>query len=386
MDKIWTKDFILVSTTNFITVFVYYTLMIILAVYAMDELGASPAEAGMAVGLLILSTLGARIFSGRFIEDIGRTRFMRFGALIFVGGTALYPLADSIEMLYLVRILHGIGFGCVLTALGTLAAVLVPRKRQGEGLGYFLLSITLASAVGPLVAIIMQEHMTIADIFVLDGILAVIGCILTRFVTDQPPLPPEKRTARASGWHAFFEPSAIPIGIVSFLMFLGYAGIAAFFSPYMIETGLTEAGAFFFLVYSATILVTRPFTGRWSDSRGLSFVLYPSFVLFAVSLAWLGIVTNGWEVLGSAIFMGLGFGAFVAAAQTRAIRGLPNDRIGVATTTFMAISELGTGFGPFLFGLILPAIGYGGIYQISAVICLLAGGVYWGLYRNRREA
>ncbi|MBQ5832931.1 MAG: MFS transporter, partial [Selenomonadales bacterium] len=96
MDKIWTKDFILVSTANFIATFVYYTLMIILAVYAMDEMGASPAEAGLAVGILILSTMVARIFSGRYIEDIGRTRFMRIGAIIFVGGTVLYPFAETI--------------------------------------------------------------------------------------------------------------------------------------------------------------------------------------------------------------------------------------------------------------------------------------------------
>ncbi|MBP3400789.1 MAG: MFS transporter [Selenomonadales bacterium] len=383
MDKIWTKDFILVSTANFIVTFVYYTLMIILAVYAMDEMGASPAEAGLAVGVLILSTMIARIFSGRYIEDIGRTKFMRIGAVVFAGGTVLYPFADTITQLIIVRTLHGIGFGCILTALGTLAAVLVPRKRQGEGLGYFLLSITLASAIGPLVAILMQENMTITDIFLLDGILAVVGYILTRFVTEQPPLPKQQRSVRASGWHAFFEPSAIPIGIVSFLMFLGYAGIATFFSPYMIELDLTQAGAFFFLAYSITILITRPFTGRLSDSKGLSFVLYPSCVFFAVSLAWLSIVTHGWEVLGSAVAMGLGFGAFVAAAQARAIRGLPNDRIGVATTTFMAISELGTGFGPFLFGLILPMIGYSGVYQLSAVICLVAGGVYYLFYSKK---
>ena len=383
MDKIWTKDFILVSTANFIVTFVYYTLMIILAVYAMDEMGASPAEAGLAVGVLILSTMIARIFSGRYIEDIGRTKFMRIGAVVFAGGTVFYPLADTITQLIIVRTLHGIGFGCILTALGTLAAVLVPRKRQGEGLGYFLLSITLASAIGPLVAILMQENMTITDIFLLDGILAVVGYILTRFVTEQPPLPKQQRSVRASGWHAFFEPSAIPIGIVSFLMFLGYAGIATFFSPYMIELDLTQAGAFFFLAYSITILITRPFTGRLSDSKGLSFVLYPSCVFFAVSLAWLSIVTHGWEVLGSAVAMGLGFGAFVAAAQARAIRGLPNDRIGVATTTFMAISELGTGFGPFLFGLILPMIGYSGVYQLSAVICLVAGGVYYLFYSKK---
>ncbi len=383
MDKIWTKDFILISTANFITTFIFYTVMIILAVYAMDEMGATPAEAGLAVGVLVIAAMFARIFSGRYIEDIGRTRFMRIGAVIFAGGTMLYPLADTITQLIIVRTLHGVGIGCILTALGTLAAVLVPRKRQGEGLGYFLLSITLASAIGPLVSIIMQEHMSINDIFLLNSILAVIGCILTRFVTEQPPLSKQQRSVRAGGWRAFFEPSAIPIGIVSFLMFLGYAGIAAFFSPYMIEIDLTQAGAFFFLAYSVTILITRPFTGRMSDSKGLSFVLYPSFVFFAVSLAWLSIVTHGWEVLGSAVAMGLGFGAFVAAAQTRAIRGLPNDRIGVATTTFMAISELGTGFGPFLFGMILPMIGYSGVYQLSAVICLVAGGVYWGMCARR---
>ena len=175
MDKIWTKDFILVSTANFITTFIFYTVMIILSVYAMDEMSATPAEAGLAVGVLVIAAMFARIFSGRYIEDIGRTRFMRIGAVVFAGGTVLYPLADTIAQLIIVRILHGVGIGCILTALGTLAAVLVPRKRQGEGLGYFLLSITLASAVGPLVSIIMQEHMSINAIFLLNSILAVVG-------------------------------------------------------------------------------------------------------------------------------------------------------------------------------------------------------------------
>lgn len=386
MDKIWTRDFILVSGANFFIAFIYYMVLMVLAVYAMHDLGASPAEAGISVGIFLVAALTARIISGRLIEDVGRTRLMCIGAGIFLVGTVLYPFADSVEWLCLVRAIHGAGFGTACTALGTIAAILVPRNRQGEGLGYFLLSLTLASAIGPLVGMMLYNTYGMSPIFYIGIIIAVISYLLARAVKTQPPIPASERKVKAHGWQAFIEPSAVPIAVVAFFLFVAYASIVTFFSAYMIELDHTEVGAVFFLVYSVSILVTRPFTGRWSDAHGLSSVLYPSFALFAVALFLLSIASEAYHILAAAVCMGVGFGAFIAAGQTRAISNLHEERIGVATTTYLGIAELGTGFGPAFFGLIVPMIGYSGIYTLSTGICLFAGVLYYFFYTWRKSA
>lgn len=385
MDKIWTRDFVLVSMANFFVAFIFYMILMVLAVYVMHDLGASPAEAGLAVGIFLVAALTARLISGRLIEDVGRTRLMCIGVIIFLVGTVLYPLANSIEWLYLVRAIHGAGFGTACTALGTIATILVPRDRQGEGLGYFLLSLTLASAVGPLVGMTLYNTYGMSPVFYVAIVIAVISYLLARAVKTQPPIPLHERKVKAHGWQAFIEPSAVPIAIVAFFLFVAYASIVTFFSAYMIEIDHTEVGAIFFLVYSVSIIITRPFTGKWGDKHGLSSVLYPSFVIFAVALFLLSIASQAYHIIAAAICMGVGFGAFIAAGQTRAISELHEERIGVATTTYLAIAELGTGFGPFFFGVIVPIIGYSGIYTLSTGICLFAGVLYYFFYTWRKS-
>ena len=55
-----------------------------------------------------------------------------------------------IVLLYLLlnRLLHGFAFGIAGTATGTIIAQVIPMSRKGEGIGYFALSMTLATAIG----------------------------------------------------------------------------------------------------------------------------------------------------------------------------------------------------------------------------------------------
>jgi hypothetical protein len=63
--QLWTKDFLIDSMANFLICLVYYLLMVIIAVYAMDNLQASPSEAGLATGIFIVAAL----FHVSFPED-----------------------------------------------------------------------------------------------------------------------------------------------------------------------------------------------------------------------------------------------------------------------------------------------------------------------------
>jgi len=71
---LWTKDYLIDTIENFIIYLVFYLLTVIIVDYAMDNLQASPSEAGFAAGIFIVAGLFGRIFAGRSIAQVGLKR------------------------------------------------------------------------------------------------------------------------------------------------------------------------------------------------------------------------------------------------------------------------------------------------------------------------
>ena len=88
--KLWTKDFIIVSTINFFLTIVFYLLIVIMGVYAVNEFNASISQAGLVTGIFIIGTLIGRLFIGRSIESIGRKKTLFIGIILFTLATLLY--------------------------------------------------------------------------------------------------------------------------------------------------------------------------------------------------------------------------------------------------------------------------------------------------------
>lgn len=378
-NKLWTRSYILNNMTCFIINVSYYMLMVIMTDYAVSRLGASLSMAGFATGSFIVGALLARIFMGGQIERIGLKRSAYLGLAIFILGLILNFFISNIWLLSTVRIIQGIGFGIGSTTTGAIMAHMVPAARRGEGTSYYAMFVTLATAIGPYAGSAFYKGNLFTDL-VISTLLLVVALVCVRYVSV-PELPTEKgnRTADSGseGWLSnFIEPKALPIAIITLLVSLGFAGILGFVSSYEKEIGLTEAGKYFFIVYAAFTLISRPFTGRLFDKQGANVVMYPAFFIFGIGLLLLSIASTGWELLLVAACMGLGFGTYMSCAQAIAIMLSPQNRMGVGTSTFFTFMDLGVGFGPSLMGLFIPSIGFSGLYVALAVIQFICAGLY----------
>jgi MFS family permease len=157
----------------------------------------------------------------------------------------------------------------------------------------------------------------------------------------------------------------------------------SFLPAYTREIDLLDAGSVFFMVYSVAMIVSRPFAGRWFDARGHNAVMYPSFMLFAIGFVLLSQAHHGIILLLAGVFMGIGFGTFASSGQAIAITLVEKHRIGVATATFLAIAEMGLGFGPFLLGFLVPVIGFRRMYLSLAGVVMAAMCFYYVLHGRR---
>ncbi|WP_245831849.1 MFS transporter [Oceanobacillus senegalensis] len=377
--KLWTKDFIMVSTSNFLLFISFYMLMVTLAFYAVENFNASESAAGLASSIFVLGAVLVRPVAGKIIEAVGKKKLLVIGLSMFFGCMLLYFPIQNLEWLLLIRFLHGFSFGISTTATGTIAADIIPMVRRGEGMGYFATSMNLAMAIGPFLGLLVIQNLQGTSIFVVTTIFATIALIAALFL--QVPIldVPEGENKNEKGFRFsdYFEKSTIPIGVLMMVSGFVYSSILTFMSAYAAEINLVDAASFFFVMYAIFLLLSRPLTGRIFDEKGENAVIYPSILLYAIGLVILSQANVGWILLVAGAIIGIGFGTLQSSAQTVSINLAKRHRVGLATSTFFVFYDFGIGVGPFLLGFIVPIIGFRSLYLLMAIIAFGTLFVYY---------
>ncbi|AIY06903.1 major facilitator family transporter [Planococcus sp. PAMC 21323] len=384
---LWTRDFILTSIVNFFLILIFYLLMVTIAVYAVNEYGASTSEAGLVTGIFILGALTGRIFIGRSIDKIGRKKTLLIGTTLFTLTTFFYFLNLGLPFLMANRFLHGMTLGMASTAAGTIVAQIIPMTRKGEGIGYFSMSSTLAAAFGPFIGLMLSQYSSYEMIFTVCLALGVISLVISSLVYVPPvEAPPNPNLTKGFKVSEFIEPKAVPIAIICLVISLCYSSVLSFINFYAMEENLVQAASYFFLVYAISILISRPFTGRLMDLKGANFIMYPAFVLFASGLFLLNISNSSTGLLVAGALIGFGFGNMQSTTQAVAIKLTPTHRMGLATSTFFIAMDTGLGFGPYLLGFIIPMIGYNSLYGFLGFVVLATAFLYYVLHGKKERA
>ena len=385
-ERLWTKDFITLSVINFLIFITHFLLLVTIASYAVDKFHASTSMAGLVAGIFIIGALIGRLGTGRIIEDFGSKRILIIGTILFVITSVLYFAAINLSLLIIIRLLHGCAYGAASTAAGTIVAQIIPHGRSGEGIGYYSISTILAVATGPFIGIILIQHADFKMIFIVTSILAAISFAMS-FIVSEPayksPKQDQVKTGKRFQISDFLEFNAIPISIITLIIGFSYSGLIAFISLYSKQIHLEEAASFYFLVYSITVLISRPFSGRLLDVRGSNYVIYPCIFIFAIGMLLFSQANQGITLLLAGAIIGLGYGNFMSCAQAISIKVVPRNRLGLATATFFIFVDLGFGVGPYLLGSLVPFTGYRGLYLMMAVVILSTIILYYFLHGRK---
>lgn len=382
-ETFWAKDFICCSAICFLINMGMYVTMVVVVSYASATLGVSTTLAGLASGAFIVGALLGRLIIGEGVERIGTKKVLMMGLVIFLAGVVADLALPGFAVLTVSRVIQGLGYGFATTSLGTIVAQIIPAARKGEGMSYYTMFLTLSTAVGPFVANSLYDgEMTgvLAVAFVMVAVSVALGAAVKAPVFD-PARAGEPEVRR--GLARFFEPKAVPIGVVTFFMALAFASIMNFSNAYAAELGYSTWASYLFIAYAAFTIISRLFTGKLFDRYGPNCVLYPAFVLFTIALALMAWAPAGAALIAVGALIGLGYGTYMSLSQTIAIQVSPAAHTGLATSTFFVLMDLGTGFGPSLLGAVAGSIGYVGLYSAVAVVPLVALALYFAVHGRR---
>lgn len=376
--RLWSKPFSLAIGVNFFISLVFYLLMTSMALYAVQRFSASDTAAGLTAGTFVLGALAARIFAGKFLDFMGRRRMLLTGLFFYAAASLLYIPADSLALLIAIRVIHGAAFGMASTAISASVMALIPAGRRGEGTGYFSISNTLATAVGPFLAVLLVDRTSYDVLFmVTTGCAGAALAVALLLRLPERTLTPHELAAK---WRMrpsdIFEPRAAAIASVMLVAGVAYSGVLTFLNSYAQDRDMVAAASAFFLIYAGIVLVSRFVVGRIQDSRGDNAVVYPILASFALGLGLLAWAPNGAVLAVAGAFVGLGFGALMPTAQAIAVTVAPDHRIGIATSTFFLVLDAGIGLGPFLLGLLIPLTGFTGMYAVLAGVVVVSMVLY----------
>lgn len=383
-NKLWSKDFILITIVNFLMYLIHYTLIVTVTKFAINQYHASESMGGLAAGIFIIGMLFGRLFSGRIIDNLPPKRIL-FGGIIFsIIAVGLYYTIQSLSLLMIIRLVHGIAFGIASTATGTISSRIIPDDRKGEGIGYYALSVTLASAIGPFCGIVLNQHFGFESIFNVSLIAILLALIATIFIKSLSKSENQNSyNQETKGISAYLQIEALPISIFVVFVGIAYSSVLSFLSVYTEQLNLANVSSFFFVVYALSTFVTRPFTGKIYDHFGENKVMYPVLISFIIGLLLLGGTTTGIMLLISAVFIGIGYGTIIPSAQAIAVQQSPKDKVGLATSTFFMFADFGAGIGPFILGVIIPYVGYSNLYLIMALVVLASVLLYYSLHGRK---
>lgn len=380
--RIFTRDFVLLFVANFIVVAVYFLLMTTMAYYAVQAFACADSVAGLVASIFLVGGVLGRILSGRYAQYVGLKKIAVVALFVQLAMCVLYFFDGlGVGFLLAVRLIHGLSFGITNTVLPAMAVEALPRDRVGEGTGYFMLSSSLGTGIGPIMGLVVTAGIEYRVLFVICTALTVVAiasALVAHHARAERPAKPGRFT-----WGSVLDLSTAKFSVFMFLVALSYSSLNSFLNSYAISMDMGMYAPLTFVVYSVMLVLTRPLTGKIMDRHGENAVLYPSIVSMAIGLMLAAVASNPAMLLSCGIFMALGFGTSMSVGQAAATRMTKSGNTTLAISTFFLLCDGGCGVGPFFWGLVVSAAGYRAMYVMCACVALV-GVVYYHLAHGRK--
>ena len=368
--KLWNKWYITILLLSMVNHVASQLITPVVSKYAMS-VGATMATAGTIAGLLSLAAMFARPFAGLSSDRINKKLIIAVAGTVMGVCMYFYSASKSVEMMAAVRFVHGIFFSFSTVALLAFNTMFIPKDKIGEGIGWSVVTTTLATAVGPNLGLWLVDHYGYKACFVAAAIGTIIPnlCFLAVPNRQEPHVPGKSAKFNMND---FISLQIFPFALLTGLFSCCNGIVNSFLTLLGDERGIEGVGVFF-TAYSVILIVTRPITGKLYDQKGIKFIMYPSIALAALSMLLLGKATSTWAVLLAGVFKALGQGTGAPSIQAHCLKKLGRDKAGVVSSTCYMGNDIGNTVGPTIGGLIASRAGYGSMFITIAVSVIVIG-------------
>lgn len=339
---------------------------------------------GVLLGLEPCTALVVRPLISPFLTVRGSVSVVAASLLLLMIALLSYSVADTVWTLALVRILHGLGFVLLVSALVMLLVASLPPGRTGQGFGFFAIAGLLPYAVLPP---LVERLLPLAGDE--PRVYALFAPALLLALPALPYLRRRMRDLDCEGASALRRPTLAEVradfrapGVVRLLaanglVFTATTVVFFFMRTRLIELDTINAGLFFSVSTTATIGV-RVFGGRLLDRVDRFAMLLTALLALAAVVACFSLV----ERSGTLLVLAAAYGTCVGFALPQLNAAMydisPPHLRGFNTNMMLFTMDGGYVFGPLLAGGLLAAGAPTAQLFVWFAVCPVLGGLLAG--------
>lgn len=359
-----------------------FLLLPVLAIHAAGFEGATPTLIGLSMGAYGLTQAVLQIPFGRWSDRYGRKPIIALGLALFVLGSVLGALAQSLPALILARALQG--GGAISAAVTALLADQTRDLVRTRAMALIGISIGLAFVASLVAAPLLDSLVGVEGMFWLMALLGIAGLAVTAFVV--PPEAPGATVARSAvqGRLAEVAFSGTLLPFYAAMFTLHFVLTATFLAvPLLLIDGFHLDKAAHWQVYLGTFLASLVLTvplilGAERLNRPVAF-LVTAMLLAAASQFLLAYESSRWYAVLAALVLFFGAVNFLEAQLPALLsRAAPAADRGAALGVFATGQFIGTFAGGAIGGILMRYHGLPGVFLGAAVVA-----VAWTLFAPR---
>ena len=350
----------------------------LLPFYATD-LGAAGLQVGLLVTVYSAVQLVMAPLWGRISDRFGRRRVLILGLLGSAVAYVIFARADSLALLFLSRIVGGIGGSTIPVAQAYIADVTPPTRRAGN-MGLIGAAFGLGFVIGPALGGILagvSPGSPAAPGYVAAGLCFANALVAALWL-------PESRRSRDRATSRFNLGAALTeVGGSGQIMIIlaGYLFITMAFSTLQptlsllaserFALGARQAGYLFAMLGFVSAVyqggIVRVLVPRMGERRLFRYSAVP----FAAGLLVIGLATDLRLLLAGLVLLGIGYGGAVPAVLGLLSRAASPERQGGVLGVGQSVGSLARVLGPIMAGALFD-VRLAFPYMAGALLILLA--------------
>jgi DHA1 family bicyclomycin/chloramphenicol resistance-like MFS transporter len=281
-------------------------------------LGLSDARAQLTFSIALFGMAFATLFYGSLSDRYGRRPVLLSGLALFLFGSVVSLMAETVNALVLGRLVQAIGAGCALTLVRAIARDAYRAEQLVKAIAYLTMFGTLGPMVSPFIGGVLTDTLGWRSVFGFS-LLAGGAITLTAYLAMYETHPVVKRTQSGESIAQSYAVLFRRLRLNAFVLQSGFntgafmvmASAAASLMTELLHRPATEFGAYFLL------FPVGFFTGNFISTR-IGNRFSTETMVFAGSLLALAAVSGQAVVLSLGLVTPLAFflpGTFITMAQ-----------------------------------------------------------------------
>jgi MFS family permease len=308
-------------------------------------------------------------------DQIGRRKVLLFSSFVFASAPFLYLFVGTWWQLAIVRFYHGFATAIFVPVTEATIAELYQSKR-GERISILNSATGLGRTIAPILGgviltaggtILLPTDYNYNTLYLAVAISGVTAFVLIFLLLTERRLGSTtfgvniSRSTIFQGWREIARNrNRVLVGFIQASQYYVYAAIEFFIVGYMVDVAKLDAllAGIFLSVVVATLIITRPFLGRFSDTKGRRLpIIIGSIISCVLSLA-IPFTTQFSLLLLVAIGYGFGFAMVISSTSPLMTELAPQGLVGASMGFLSTLMDIGQTLGPFISGAILASFNH----------------------------